>query len=99
MDISCKKCHYVNSKEWYFCPNCGRKLRRPPLSTSFLSQLSVYLVCILFPPFGIIPGIKYLLQRKTKSAVIGFVCIALTITVTGVSLLLAQKMFVSLQQQ
>lgn len=99
MDIQCKKCHYVISKEWYFCPNCGRKLRPVPLSTTFLKQAGLYLFCVLFPPFGIIPGVRYLLQRRAKAAVIGFVCIALTVAATGLTLLAAQKLFLELQKQ
>lgn len=99
MDISCKKCHYVISKEWYFCPNCGRKLRKVPLSTSFLKQVSLYLICIIFPPFGIVPGVKYLLQRRTKPVIVGLVCILLTIAATAVTLLAAQRLFFELQKQ
>jgi hypothetical protein len=99
MDLSCKKCHYIISKEWYFCPNCGRKLKRRPLSTSILTQIGLYLTCLLFPPFGLIPGMRYLLQKRAGAAVIGSICIVLTIIATAVTLLVAQKMYVNLQKQ
>ncbi len=97
--VSCKKCHYIVSKEWYFCPNCGKKLRRPPLSTSFFTQLSLYLVCVLFPPFGIVPGVRYIFQKKTQAIIVGIVCIALTLVATAGTLIVAQKLYIRLQQQ
>lgn len=42
---------------------------------------------------------RYLLQKRAGAAVIGSICIVLTIIATAVTLLVAQKMYVNLQKQ
>ena len=74
----CKKCQNPISSTYYFCPYCGRKLREPPLGTSLWKQISVYLFAVLVPPFGIIPGIRYLNQPDDRSKLIGLVVLLLT---------------------
>ncbi len=74
----CKSCQNPVSETFYYCPYCGKKLRTPPLSTSFWKQIGIYLFAVLFPPLGLIPGIRYLSQPDDKSKVIGLVVILLT---------------------
>lgn len=74
----CKSCHNPLSSTYFFCPYCGRKVKEPPPSTSFGKQLGLYLFAVLVPPFGLIPGIKYMNQPDDKSKVIGLITILLT---------------------
>lgn len=80
MDVNlvCKSCQNPIAETFYFCPYCGKKLKSAPLSTSVGKQIGVYLLAVLVPPFGIIPGIKYLNQPDDKSKVVGLVTILLT---------------------
>lgn len=75
----CKYCKTTISMGVYYCPNCGKKLRDKPPSTGVGAQVGLYLLSILLPPFGIIPAIRYLRQKETKSKVVGMVALILTV--------------------
>jgi hypothetical protein len=47
--ILCPTCHQAILLEYYFCPNCGTKLRMPPLSASFTTQTKLYMHSIILP--------------------------------------------------
>jgi predicted RNA-binding Zn-ribbon protein involved in translation (DUF1610 family) len=85
MDISpvCKSCQNPVSQTYFFCPYCGKVLRRPPLSTSIRKQVLMYFLAIVFPLFTILMGVRYLGQEDNKSKTVGIVVLLLT----GVSLL------------
>lgn len=85
--LACKVCKYVIQESWYFCPNCGKKLKHKPRSNSVWSQIKVYAISILFPPLGIFPGLGYLLERNNKSKLIGLICIILTLLSLYVSII------------
>ena len=74
----CPSCKKQISNEANFCPNCGKKIKEPPASTTILSQLGVYAISVLFPPFGIIPALKYLKQNDQAAKNIGIIAILLT---------------------
>lgn len=76
--LICKACQNPISETYYFCPYCGKKLKSPPLSTSIGRQIGVYLLAVLVPPFGLIPGIRYLNQPDDRSKIVGLVTILLT---------------------
>jgi hypothetical protein len=75
----CPTCHQPVRLTDYFCSNCGKNLRPRPLSTSFLSQIGLYLKTLLLPPLGIVWGIRYLRQPDTKSKIVGLITIVITI--------------------
>lgn len=75
----CNSCHFPILETYYFCPNCGKKIKEPPLSTSLGKQIGVYLLSILLPPFGLFHAIKYLSQPNPKAKIIGMVATILTI--------------------
>lgn len=79
----CKSCQNPVSPTYFFCPYCGKALKRPPLSTSILKQIFMYLLAVFFPLVTILPGIRYLGQEDNKSKAVGIVVLLLT----GVSLL------------
>lgn len=77
--IMCPYCKGNISITDFFCPNCGKKLKEKPLSTTLISQLLVYLLSAFLPPLGIWPAVKYLRQSDEKSKRIGLAAIFLTI--------------------
>ena len=77
--ISCPVCHQPIDSTDYFCRNCGKKIHPTPLSTSFPSQITLYLKSLFLPPIGIIWGFRYLRQADTKSKLVGLFVIILTI--------------------
>lgn len=78
---------------------CGKKLRKVPRSTSAGSQIKIYLISILFPPFGLVPGFIYLFQKGIKAKIIGLTAILLTIGITVFGILLATKSLEYLNMQ
>jgi hypothetical protein len=82
---TCPSCHFVAQESFFFCPNCGKKIKEPPVSIGIGKQLSIYLISIFFPPFGLWPGITYLLDKNEKAKIIGIVAIVLTILSTIVT--------------
>lgn len=74
---TCKFCGFPVSTNFYFCPNCGKKLNEPPITTA--KEIGVYLLSVFLPPLGLWPGIKYLLQKNEKAKRIGAIAIILTI--------------------
>jgi zinc-ribbon domain len=81
----CPFCHNPIVDSYYFCPNCGKKLRSPPLSTSAISQIGVYALSIFLPPLGLWPGVKYRRQESKTAKIIGTIVIILTVVSTVVS--------------
>lgn len=78
----CPFCNAPITPLAYFCPTCGKKLKDPPVGTGIGKQIKLYLICVLLPPLGLFPGIKYLRQEDPKAQKIGLVVILLTIIAT-----------------
>lgn len=87
----CPKCKIAVSPEDFFCRNCGKPLKPRPLSTSIGKQTIIYLVSIFLPPFGLSPAVKYIKQPDSKSKIIGWVAVALTILSITITTLLFIK--------
>ncbi|HSW87768.1 MAG TPA: zinc ribbon domain-containing protein [Candidatus Saccharimonadales bacterium] len=77
--LLCPSCKIPITRDEYFCPNCGKKLKDKPVSTGIAKQTLVYLVSFFLPPFGLPWAYKYLKQPDQKSKIIGYIVIALTI--------------------
>lgn len=86
MNSTCKYCGFAIAENFYFCPNCGKKLKQPPLSTSISKQIYIYAISILLPPLGLWPGIRYLFQKDSRSKIIGIIAIILTIVTTIITI-------------
>jgi hypothetical protein len=83
--LNCPNCKQPIMPQDYFCPNCGKKIKDKPQSTTVLRQIVVYLISFLLPPLGLWPAIKYLKQKDGKSRIIGFVAIILTVISSAIS--------------
>ncbi len=81
----CQMCHFPLSESFYFCPNCGKKIKEH-FSTSLWKQISIYGISLLLPPLGLFPGIKYASQKDTKVRMIGIIAISITIIATILTL-------------
>lgn len=93
----CDTCHTKNPPAFYFCPNCGKLLRKKPLSTSIFKQLGIYLLSIFLPPLGLWPGIRYLRGKTTSEKLVGITAIALTLIVTIITVLYTMELVKSFQ--
>lgn len=80
----CNRCHSEVSESFYFCPHCGHKIKEPPYHFSVISAVSILLIAFLFPPFGLIPGFRYLKNKDMRAKMVGI----LAIVVTAVSFIL-----------
>ena len=81
----CPACHFPLSENFYFCPNCGKKIKELIASVAIGKQIAIYLLSLFLPPLGLFPGIKYLLQKDQKRKMVGVVAIALTILSTVIT--------------
>ena len=79
MQAQCPSCKLPLSENFFFCPNCGKKVKDSPLSTTVGKQIGIYLLSFLLPPLGLFPGIKYISQKDKTRRMIGFAAISLTI--------------------
>lgn len=78
----CPTCHLPTKPEYYFCPNCGTKLKQAPLSTSVISQISLYTFSIILPMICFLfvtkwQGITYIKSKDKKEKTIGAIACAL----------------------
>ncbi|HVF69125.1 MAG TPA: hypothetical protein VNA13_01025 [Xanthomonadales bacterium] len=100
MDHSaCPSCNLPVLSVFYFCPNCAKSLRPKPLSTSIGNQIGIYLLSALVPPFGLVPGIKYLLQKSGKAKAVGAVAVLLTIISIALTVQFATNVINQFNQQ
>ena len=86
----CSVCHQPILPSYYFCPNCGTKVNEAPLSTSIVTQASIYAFSIVLPMILFIfitkwPGIKYYKSNDPKIHRIGQIASALLILSTIVT--------------
>ena len=98
MDLRCPQCGSPVSPDVYFCPNCGKKIKNPPPSTSFKAQLGVYFVSLFIPPFGLWYAYKYLRRGGNTENKIGYAAIILTIIGIWLAVWMAQSLINSLNQ-
>ncbi len=96
MPLICKHCGASVVAEDYFCPQCGKKLKNKPPSTSFLRQAIVYAICIFLPPLGLWPAVQYLRQKDETSKRIGIAAVILTVVSLAVTIWLTVDMLNSI---
>ena len=83
----CPVCHQSVKPEYYFCPNCGTKLKQTPLLTDTTAQLKLYAYSIVLPWILYITitkwqGITYLKSKDSKEKQIGIIACALLVLST-----------------
>ncbi len=75
---TCAVCHQPLLPTYYFCPNCGAKVREAPLPTTALTELWIYVFSAILPPLCFIfvsrwPGVKYFKSKDPKAHRIGII--------------------------
>lgn len=75
----CDLCHKAVLPEYYFCPNCGNKLREELKPISFMTKLGLYALALFLPPLGLWPGAKYMIKKSKEAKKVGAITIVLTI--------------------
>jgi hypothetical protein len=73
---ACPVCHQPILPQYYFCPNCGAKIKSTPLSTTLATQVWIYLFSIILPMIAFLfvtrwPGVKYYKSQDPKAKQIG----------------------------
>lgn len=94
-------CRYCKKPAWdsyFFCPNCGKKLKEPPFVFSWLKTIGVILESLLLPPLGIFPGVKYLRIKNNTARIVGLIAIIITIIMTLVLIILLRTYLNSVSQ-
>lgn len=91
--LLCPKCKNPLKGTEYFCPQCGHKVKEPPPQTSIGKQISLYVFSIAFPPFGIIPAIKYVRSPDSKTQIVGVVAIFLSLATFIILVWLGMTLF------
>ncbi len=92
----CPSCGFNLTDNYYFCPNCGKKLKEPPIS--FTKEIGIYAFSLLLPPLGLLPGIRYLMQADPKIKRVGLIAVVLTIVSTVFTLWITMGMLNSFTQ-
>ena len=78
----CPQCHQPVQPTYYYCPNCGKKLSEPGLSTALGARLWLYVFSVILPFIGWLAitkwqGITYARSEDPKAQQIGWIAIAL----------------------
>ena len=92
MNQLCKSCQAPVAEIFYFCPNCGKKIKEPPYRFSWGATIAIILESILLPPFGLIPGIRYLRKNDITAQIIGVIAIGLTIISTVILIMFTKNL-------
>ncbi len=88
---NCKFCKSAVQESFYFCPNCGKKIKEPPFKFSLAKSITIIVAAFLIPPFGIIPGIRYFLKDDKRAQFVGVITIAVTILATGLMIVVTMR--------
>src|SRR6266481_8112927 len=81
----CPQCHQPTAPEYYFCPNCGKNLKEPALSTSVWAAFWLYFYTLILMPLTSYliyrhwQGIKYFRSSDPKARRMGLIAIILLI--------------------
>lgn len=84
--LTCSVCHQPIKPTDFFCAQCGKKIKDPPVSTTVSKQIGIYATSVLLPPLGFWPGVHYLMQNDQKAKTIGLIAIILSIISTFASI-------------
>ncbi len=88
---TCKYCKSPTQESFYFCPNCGKKIKEPPFKFSLGKSITIIVAAFLLPPFGIIPGVKYFLKDDKRAQFVGLITIGVTIIATGLMIIITSR--------
>lgn len=90
----CNRCHSEINESFFFCPHCGHKIKEPPYHFSIISTIGILLIAFLFPPFGLIPGFRYLKNKDSKAKIIGVLVVVVTI-ISSIIFIYAIRLYIN----
>jgi hypothetical protein len=96
--LVCNACNASLQNTFFFCPNCGKKIKDPPVSTTIGKQIGIYLLSVFLPPLGFWPGVKYMLAPDKKAQMIGLVANVLTLVSTIATVWYSYQLYIQFQQ-
>ena len=84
VSMICPQCHQPVQPEYYYCPNCGKKLSEPGLSTSTMSQILLYVFSAVLPFIGYLAiskwqGMQYIRSGEPRAQQIGWIAMAILV--------------------
>ncbi len=90
----CPQCHLPVQPEFYFCPNCGAKLRVPPIATDVQAQVLLYLFSAVLPWIAYLAitkweGVKYIRASDRQARTIGWIALGILVASSVVAFWLA----------
>lgn len=94
MDQNCKYCKNPIAENFYFCPNCGKKLKEPPFKFSWEKTIVIVLESILLPPLGLFPGIRHLRMKETGAKILGMAALVIT-TISTIIMIIFLKNYIN----
>lgn len=86
MNLPCRYCGKLIPENSFYCPNCGKILNDPPFTISTARIIYLSLLSVILPPFGLIPGVKYILKSDSKATMVGLLLIILTFLSLAITL-------------
>ena len=95
----CKFCSAPVSRDDFFCPHCGKKLKEKAVSLDFLPIVWLFVLSTLLPPFGIGLTFSYIKTEDGRAKIVGWVSLVLTIMAFVGTLMLAKSMMDTINQQ
>lgn len=99
MGLQCKYCEALIPPGTYYCSNCGKVLNDPPFTISTAKIIWLSIISILLPPFGLIPGIKYMLKNDSRATMAGLLMIILTFLSLAVTIYFLMQMLNGISSQ
>lgn len=76
---SCASCHASIASSYYFCPNCGKKLREKLLPITIGRQINIYLWSFFIPPSGLWWAWKLFRQHDQTAIKVAVAAIVITV--------------------
>ena len=95
----CKYCSLPISREDFFCPHCGKKLKEKPVSLGIWSLLWLLILSTLVPPFGIGLTIRYIRAEDKRARTIGWISLIITIVALVATVWISIGLMDSINQQ
>jgi hypothetical protein len=78
-NLLCPACKLKIQSDWFFCPNCAKKLKEKVPVISIPKQILIYSVSFFLSPLGLGWGLKYVCFKDKKIKTIGIISIVLTV--------------------
>lgn len=97
--LTCRFCNAPISREDFFCPHCGKKLREKPVSTELAPLVWLFVLSALLPPFGFGLTLRYIRSDDDMAKKLGWISLFVTSFALLITLWLSKVIVDSIAQQ